>query len=97
MRTFIIICMILFLCLPVSFVLANNMNQDEVYGTNVHNDPRQGSVYKYEDPATGDEVISVRPGRKEKGEGAYTTSPMPIYVLPQITPTRPSVSPPSQP
>ncbi len=97
MRTFIILYMSLFVCLPVPFALASHVSPDEVYGTNVRNDPRQGSVYKYEDPATGDEVISVRPGRKEKGEESYTTSPMPIYVLPQITPTRPSVSPPTRP
>ncbi len=97
MRTTVIFCSFLCLsviCLPYA---AYAQREDKTYGTNLQNDSRKGTVHVWTDPATGDRVTSVRPGRKDTTTNpSYTTPNMPIYVLPQITPQTP-VAPRPQP
>ncbi len=90
MRYKIFLCAFLLLC-PCSALSATYMHgEDEVTGTNVHNDPRRGTVHIWVDPQTGDRITSVRPGQpQENTTPSYNPQNMPIYILPQITPSRP--------
>ncbi len=89
MRILLVFCGILCLSLPWSWALAYGAGQDEVYGTQVFQNSPQGSVRIYEDPQTGDRVTSIRPLRPQGTPSAptYDSSQMPIYILPQISPS----------
>ncbi len=89
---FLGVVFVLSLLVPQGQALAQR--KDKVYGTNLDNDPRQGTVHIWTDPTTGDRMTVVRPGKKDADNSNYGPQNMPIIVYPEITPPTPHPRPP---
>ncbi len=97
MRKNVFVLLFLLVSFVVSFVFTEGKSfaqrKDKVYGTNLENDPRKGTVHIWTDPETGDRMTVVRPGKKDADTSTYAPQNMPIIVYPQVTPQGPGRPP----
>ncbi len=90
MRAVLFLCLLVILSPCTAFSAASLPVHDEVYGTNLQNDPQRGTIHTWTDPSTGDKITSIKPGQPQGNSSpSYNMQNPPIYIMPQITPSYP--------